>query len=340
MYIKNLERPYLVAGGFPSGNSWTFFTSHGDVEIDGCNELLQKLLPLCSGLRKLSEVIEILGTQFHLPEIEQLIEILVEYLIIVDANRVFYSFHAYTRNPEPFSTGITKESANALIKDFSHIPPIRGRIFSVELKKGNLKKLLEKRKTVRVFSGEILEESDIAGLMWSMCGKQEYREDIEEYFQDITYNIPSGGALYPLLQYVFIFKKCGMFSPGLYFWRREISSMELVKEGNFSKELSFIVTGIDDMSGSVGIACVVADFEHSAKKYGNKSYNLIYLEAGHMMQNAHLFCTERKIGFVEVAGFYDEELARMLEIDFIQKAPLIAAVFGKELENESTQSVG
>ena len=79
---------------------------------------------------------------------------------------------------------------------------------------------------------------------------------------------------------------------------------------------------------STGVICVVADFERMARKYGNHAYNLVMLEAGHVMQNAYLFCSQHALGMVEVYGLLADTLSAWLHIDFPEKAPVIAAVFG------------
>ncbi|HCJ66333.1 MAG TPA: hypothetical protein DHV62_03165 [Elusimicrobia bacterium] len=52
-----------------------------------------------------------------------------------------------------------------------------------------------------------------------------------------------------------------------------------------------------------------------SRKYANKAYPLVLLEAGHVMQNAYLYCAEKGIGFVEVLGFDQEELSKRIALN-------------------------
>ena len=191
---------------------------------------------------------------------------------------------------------------------------------------------MDKRCSTREFSGQSLTRDQIYSIVWCAYGKQTKRKDHESDFLKWTFNVPSGGALYPLFIYLILLKQCEDLKPGIYLWHKERNILELLSKGNYLVKLENIVDGISSLKGATGILCVVADFERSAKKYGNKAYNLIQQEVGHTMQNVALYCAENNIGTVEVGGYYDELLANLLEINFPNRAPLILTVFGKRKE--------
>ena len=326
MHIDNQARPYLVSGGYPQKDLWVFFTPEGIVEISGCNKVLFSLLPLCNGQHSLEHIFSKLE-QSDTQGVVGLLDLLFEKKVICDVNHIFEVFYAYSSNPMPFASGMTQDEMRALIVDTSHISAINGPTFSLALKNSGLQKLLDGRVSTRQFSGESMNEEGILNFLWSMYGKQ---TNSKRNSWGLAYNVPSGGALYPLFVYLALFRKCGSLLPGIYSWHKESSLLELLSQGNYLPEFSDIVFGVPSLDKAVGIVCVAADFNRSAKKYGNKAYNLVHMEVGHLMQNAHLYCVENDIGMVEVGGYYDRDMASCIGLDFPSVAPLIVSVFGSK----------
>lgn len=330
MTFKKEYLPYYVCGGYPEKESWIFFTPKGQITIANCNAALELLLPLCNGNNSFSYILEELRKSFDRNSIEELFAALSESLIIVDANEIFKVFYQYSKNPMPFQVDITRDVSDSFTVSEEHVPTIQGHTVSGKIPRRGIQRLMDIRRTTRNFSGSRMTEDEIFSLVWSMYGTQEKRErSHEDSFMKRTYTVPSGGALYPLLIYVFIFRETGRIKKGVYLWYKERSLLELISPGDLRAQVESAVNGLDDLANATGLISVVANFERSAFKYGNKSYNLIQQEVGHVMQNANLFCAERSIGIVEVGGYEDEKIANLLRLDFQNKAPLITAVFGK-----------
>jgi len=64
------------------------------------------------------------------------------------------------------------------------------------------------------------------------------------------------------------------------------------------------------------------------KKYGDRGYRYILLEAGHVMQNLNLACTSLGLGSCNIGGFFDDELAGLLGLPVAQEAVLYAVAIG------------
>ncbi len=54
-YFKNLY-PYLVCGSFLKNGVWFFLTPNGEIKIEGANDILSLLLPMCNGENILKEI--------------------------------------------------------------------------------------------------------------------------------------------------------------------------------------------------------------------------------------------------------------------------------------------
>lgn len=330
MNLENRIRPYYVCGGFSKTESWIFFVPEGEIEVKGCNKMLEILLPMCNGRNNLDFIKTELEKEFDGKDIENLLLTLFQYLVLVDSNRIFQVFYAYSKNPMPFFESLTPQETFDFVSDQSHLPLIGNNYVEAKFEKTELQRIMDTRCSTRDFSDQAINEDTLLSLVWSAYGKQLARTDGESDFFERTFNIPSGGALYPLFIYLIIFKHCGSLEKGIYLWHKEKSLLELIKVGDFFHESGEIINGIPTLNDSIGIMCVVADFERSAKKYGNKAYNLIQQEVGHVMQNVALFCAEKDIGVVEIGGYCDEALAKLLGIQFPIKAPLIVAAFGNK----------
>lgn len=330
MNLKNQIRPYYVCGGFPKDDCWIFFTPSGEIKITGCNQMLEVLLPLCNGTNWADAILTGMGEIHKRKDVEEMLVALFRYLILVDANRISQVFYAYSKNPMPFFTPISQEETFNFVSDQGHIPLITGHCFEAQFKKTALQKMMDRRCSTRDFSGEALSEEMIFSIIWSAYGMQVKRNESESNFFERTFTVPSGGALYPLLVYLLLFKKCDSLEKGIYLWHKEKNVLELVNGGDFLIESEKIIIGIPSLKDVVGAICVVADFERSATKYGNKAYNLIQQEVGHVMQNVALFCAEQDIGNVEIGGYQDDELACLLGLRFPAQAPLVVSAFGKK----------
>jgi SagB-type dehydrogenase family enzyme len=99
-----------------------------------------------------------------------------------------------------------------------------------------------------------------------------------------------------------------------------------VRRGALTRIFPWSATILDDAA----VVCILScDFERTCSKYGARGYRYVLLEAGHAAQNAGLWCEEHGLGIVEVGGFLDEELARLIGVTYPDVAPLLALVVGR-----------
>jgi SagB-type dehydrogenase family enzyme len=142
---------------------------------------------------------------------------------------------------------------------------------------------------------------------------------------------PSAGGLYPLDAYVVAARVDGL-TPGLYHYNPIASQLELLparpaelilRDGFFWQE--FVLT-------AAAAILLVATFERTMAKYGERGYRLVLLDAGHAAQNVLLTAEQLHLGAVAVAGFCDDSLAADLKIDGISEAVIHTIIVGKTNE--------
>lgn len=76
------------------------------------------------------------------------------------------------------------------------------------------------------------------------------------------------------------------------------------------------------------VVVLSAVLARSLPKYGDRGYRYLLLEAGHVGQNLDLVASALGLGAVNLGGFYDDELARLLCLDPEWEIPLYATAIG------------
>ena len=330
-HFKNLY-PYLVCGSFPKGGIWFFLTPNGKVKIEGANEILNILVPMCNGEIILEKIIKKIIKKTHIEqeEIMDFVHKLFELDVLRDKHQLFLSWKKYGENPMIFHQDISEEKIIELMRKTFYKDKY-SLLFSCAVPNSKFSNLLEERCSTRKFSSTIITIDNLFGLFWSAYGKQRFRLKNWKYGIEKTYTVPSGGALFPLVLYLILIRRIEDMKIGIYRWESESSEFGFLKNQrqlNIS-ELERIISGINSLKNAIGIMVVFADFEKVSKKYSNKAYPLVLLEAGHVMQNAYLYCAEKNLGFVEILGFNHQELTKIIGNNK-NFQPIVVGIFGSK----------
>ena len=72
---------------------------------------------------------------------------------------------------------------------------------------------------------------------------------------------------------------------------------------------------------------IAVDYRQILKRYGERSYRYVYLEAGHVAQNITLRAIELGLGTVMIGAFNDDKIKRLLGIN---EEPIYIIAVGKE----------
>ena len=139
---------------------------------------------------------------------------------------------------------------------------------------------------------------------------------------------PSAGGLYPIDVYV-VAQNIDELDPGLYHYNISTCALErlpsrvpgeILRDGFFWQE--WVTT-------AAATILLVASFERTLAKYGERGYRLVLLDAGHAAQNGLLVAEEQELSACAVAGFCDDALAADLDIDGVDEAVIHALILGK-----------
>lgn len=194
-------------------------------------------------------------------------------------------------------------------------------------------RVIEKRRSVREFGHHKITQKEISKILHYSAGIN-FRKDNDEY--DAFRAYPSAGARYPLEVYVVILKAEDM-EPGLYHYDVRSHSLELISKGNFINRI-YEYTGRQEMIKNASAVLVIsAVFARTQKKYKERGYRYIFLDAGHLAQNVYLISTALKIGCCTVGGFLDNKMNNLLGLDGKEESSIYIGVIGDIYENHEKE---
>lgn len=319
--------PLIVCPFFLDGYSVVFLLPDRRIIFkDAKYELLLSICKECTGQNEIKQIIEIMAAAgiYKKSEIAYLIMKMLENYILVDIHEYYRLFHFVSANPMPY---IKQLNNKKLLKMLQSESPL---LLPVYLPTTSLEKIINKRVSTRNFTNFPISKRELLRLLWSIYG----RIDRSSYFLENKIGlgtVPSGGALYPLQLRIILLKKIGAYKRGMY----RISKGKIAYSKPLSKKelkLAFFGGGPFIVNASICVA-IASNFNQTTQKYSNRGYRYAFLEAGHVAQNAYLWCSENNLGVVEICGFNDEKLSKYLGLDYPKEAVLTTLFVGK-IQNE------
>ena len=151
--------------------------------------------------------------------------------------------------------------------------------------------------------------SELGNLLGTALGK---RDTIHRRY-------PSGGALYPVETY--LVSNVGGKNFAVYHYNPTEHSIEKLWDVPNDLDTKSLARKPDDLFFSTMII-FTSVWSRSSAKYGDLSFQHALLEAGHMSQNILLTATALGLGSRPYAGFDDEKLIALLDIDPLCEQPV------------------
>ncbi len=126
-------------------------------------------------------------------------------------------------------------------------------------------------------------------------------------------NYPSGGALYPIETYLIATSLEGA-APGVYHYHPSAHALEYLWELEPNFDITRLVQKPEFLLPSALIV-FTSVWRRSSAKYGDFTYGLSLLEAGHMSENVLLVSSALKLQVRPMAGFDDQRTNDLLDLD-------------------------
>lgn len=146
---------------------------------------------------------------------------------------------------------------------------------------------------------------------------------------------PSGGGLFPLEIYI-VSRNVDGLSEGIYHYAPERHSLDVVSTGDtWDRAIEEVSYQPIEIEYAAALMVISALFERTTMKYLDRGYRLVLLEAGAVAQNVALVGGELGVGSCLLGGFNDDNLARLLDTNGIDEAPLVPIVLGTRKTEQS-----
>lgn len=187
-----------------------------------------------------------------------------------------------------------------------------------------LYKVFQERRSIRRFGREAVGTGELSQVLWAAQGISL----ANEYHQFRT--APSAGGLFPIETYCLI-NRVRDFPPGVYHYQVPHHSLVLLQEGDRSLELARAALGQGMLHEAAFNLVWSAIIERSRWKYAQRAYRYLYLDAGHIAQNAALAAVSCGLGSCQVGAFFDEEVNAIIGVDGKEETALYLTAVGRPL---------
>ena len=188
-------------------------------------------------------------------------------------------------------------------------------------RKASLAKLLSSRRSRRKFSGDAITLEDLSFLLWASDGVAQ--KGLAPHFR----TAPSAGAKHPLDTYCIINRVSGV-QKGLYRYRVESHTLELLRKGDFEDAAVKATAGQEWTRGSVAVFAWVAEFARTTARYKERGYRYVFLDAGHICQNLYLAAELLGLGMTAIAALDDNETNALVGADGQEYSIVYMAALG------------
>jgi SagB-type dehydrogenase family enzyme len=136
---------------------------------------------------------------------------------------------------------------------------------------------------------------------------------------------PSAGARYPLEVYV-VARRIEGLKPGVYHYAIRHHVLEGLGTGN-AKSL-FGSLADDWMRDAAVLVIVTALFERNFRKYGQRGYRDVLIEAGHLGQNLALVSASVGLGWCGIGAYLDDFVNHALGVDGVEETVIAVHAVG------------
>jgi thiazole/oxazole-forming peptide maturase SagD family component len=310
--MEDSDKPLAVAFGWSrDAETMTFLGAAGYTDVTASHGLVRDFLRECTGHQRLDEIAEKLG--HDLSAVREIANALEQEGLISDSRRQFRLLHRLSANPQPYGTSAESADIAALLAESRRLRTSTVGISLPRSRSGDA----GRNRTCRRFARVPLDAEALGSLLASMYGAF-----------DTSVPVPSAGAVYPLALSVLIMDPGETVDAGVYDYFPVSHTLANHRPLPARELLVRAFDSYDFVSEPAAVIVVAARVDLLSRKYGNRAYRYVLLEAGHVAQNAQIWAARHSLGVWEFGGYRDELLAEALGLDPAH-AVLIALAVGK-----------
>ena len=122
-------------------------------------------------------------------------------------------------------------------------------------------------------------------------------------------------------------------NPGAYFFGRDQNTLELLKEGEFRAEAHHLGLEQDLPADACVDIFFLADLKRILKRYGNRGYRAVQLEAGAIGGRIYLATYAQHLGATGLT-FFDDDVINFFSPHATDKSAIFLLAIGKPLKRK------
>jgi len=173
--------------------------------------------------------------------------------------------------------------------------------------------IIERRRSRREYQTQPISLPQLSELLYYTYGATG-KISLRGYRNYILRSAPSAGALYPINLSVIV-NSVDTLSPGFYRYKVKEHALESIFLGDIRSPLVQAGLGQQFMATAAVVLVLSAVLERIIPRYGIRGYRYIYLDAGHIAQNAYLAAEYLNLGACDIGAFYDDAVHSVLGFD-------------------------
>lgn len=317
--------PILAGAALIRGNKLLFRNASEKLTISAPKAFLEKIYDWCDGERPLNELEDLARERWGDTSFISFVASLMDAGVMVDAS--MYLSQAASAADYPNWMGIPAEEAEWR-QGIAKLPATAGQaqIRLPEARPNTLSALTEKRCSATLFEKTALPASDLTDLLQSAYGISKTGKNHR--------TVPSAGGFYALGIHVVLLSELESFSAGVYRVCYALDgSIGLHLESKTVNDLARAIYHPQLLHNATGLILVSAKLQPVHLKYRNRAYRYALLEAGCVLQNISLACTDLDIGWRVVGGYDDQKMTALTRLKDTETL-LTAGIFGKSSPEE------
>ncbi|MFW6108181.1 MAG: SagB/ThcOx family dehydrogenase [bacterium] len=167
---------------------------------------------------------------------------------------------------------------------------------------------IAQRRSCRKFLDSPLTGDQLAQLLWATQGVTARRRGFA--FRAA----PSAGACYPIDTYLIV-HRVERLDPGLYFYNVNDAVLEARRHGDLGPAIAAACLGQGMCERAAVVFAWVGVPARAKRRYHERAYRYLYMDAGHIGQNLHLAATALGLGCCAIGAFFDMEVNAVLGVD-------------------------
>jgi SagB-type dehydrogenase family enzyme len=184
--------------------------------------------------------------------------------------------------------------------------------------------MIRSRRTPRTLTPRTITLEDLATLLFHTAGIT--CPEKENLFIRPLRAAPSAGAMYPIDAFVHVTQAEGL-SNGMYHYNPYTHEL-LHLFGDRSRAIADALVQAQLAYDSTLIIFLVATFERTTQKYGERGFRFTLIEAGHIAQNILLVATCLGLAGVPLGGYYDRQIDSILGFDGVTHSTIYGVALG------------